>query len=209
MYAIHKHHSLPLTVAMMLMLLLTICAVCSPARASGDGTMGNPWQITSVTELQELAESVNSGNARAGEYFLLTADLDLSGVCGANLNGQEVGWTPIGCAGDITFCGVFDGAGHTVSNLYICEGENYRGLFGTVSGTVKNLNVTGNVLASATFDSYIGGVAGASYGAVESCTFSGKVSGRNYVGGVVGICNGALNYCVNSGAVTGETKSAV
>lgn len=49
--------------------------------AGGSGTAEDPWQIETAEQLAKLAVDVNSGivdKTHAKEYFVLTADLDLS-----------------------------------------------------------------------------------------------------------------------------------
>ena len=76
----------------------------------GDGTMNNPYRIETAANLAYLAEKVNEGyqssgqDVFAGEYFLLTDDLDLN-----NLN-----WTPIGNV-DCNMNGFYF-AGYTLSS---------------------------------------------------------------------------------------------
>lgn len=60
-------------------------------------------------------------------YFLLTADLDLSGH----------NWTPVGTYSETPadrrpFEGYFDGDFHTISNLTISTESDYQGLFGFI-----------------------------------------------------------------------------
>ena len=155
---------------------------------SGSGTETDPWQIASAEDLARLAEIVNSGNSCAGQYFKLTQSIGMSALCS-----EDASWTPIGHAWDITFNGVFDGDNKLISGLYVGGEESYVGLFGHVTGTVKNLNVSGTV----TGRNYVGGIAGCNYGSIESCTFSGTVSGGDYVGGIAG-CSGkdaSVAYC--------------
>lgn len=78
----------------------------------GDGTADNPYQIATGAQLAYLAKFVNSDikNDCAGEYFVLTADIDL--------NGQQ--WEAIGKGGrnSADFSGTFDGQYHKIINLY-------------------------------------------------------------------------------------------
>ncbi|MCR4770840.1 MAG: hypothetical protein K5855_00875, partial [Oscillospiraceae bacterium] len=109
---------------LLLLAVLTAFAVGAAALADGEpwegsGTPGDPWKIASPADLQVLAARVNGGESFFERCFILTQDLDLSGVCSEALG---VSWDPIGHSGDITFYGVFDGAGHSVSGLYISGG---------------------------------------------------------------------------------------
>ena len=97
-------------------------------------------EIGTVEELKDFRDAVNAGNKYTYNKMLLTADLDLSG---------EANWLPIGNLKSYesqSFDGVFDGDGHTISNL-TTTGDGVAnhcvaGLFGSVlNGTIKNLTV--------------------------------------------------------------------
>ena len=128
-------------------------------------------------------------------------DIDLSSVCGENIDGGPVSWTPIGTSSQ-QYRGTFNGANYTISGLYInSSSANDQGLFGYVGtgGTVKDLSVSGDINGGM----YVGGVAGDNSGTVTNCAFSGSVSGSWYVGGVVGYnyIGGSVTNCYNTGAV--------
>ncbi len=150
----------------------------------GSGTLSDPWKIKTAANLKKLADDVNSGDSYSGCYFILANDIDLGSVCGASVGGAEVNWPSIGSSDHITFYGNFDGDGHSITGLYINQsGSAFRGLFGAVTGTVKNLSVSGTV----TGENYTGGIVGANYGTIENCHFvSGDVHGKSYIGGIAG-----------------------
>ncbi len=84
---------------------------------SGSGTSDAPYLLTSISDISTLSTNIANGNNYYGVYFKLTTDLDYSGVSN---------FVPIGAKMDdsnnkITdfdsFCGIFDGDGHIVSNL--------------------------------------------------------------------------------------------
>ena len=171
------------------------------------------YQIYTADDLKEFAAIVNgtaegidqntSANAK------LMNDIDLSSVCGPKLNDESsVSWTPIGNSS--RYSGNFDGNGKTISGLYINDSsDNYQGLFGYVSGTVKDLGVSGSVSGpdSGTGNS-VGGVVGYNSGTVKNCYNTGKVSGPDsgsgsYVGGVVGwnLSSGNVENCYNTDSV--------
>ena len=182
--------------------------------AGGTGTADDPYQIATAEELWDFAELVNGtdGNsADPGAHAKLMNDINLSEICGENVDGQSVSWTPIGNEAH-RYTGTFDGDGHTISGLYIDSSDNdYKGLFGYLStdgnntGTVKDLSVSGSVKG----DWYVGGVVGRNGGNVINCTFSGSVSGNIYVGGVVGQNGGTVENCYNTGSVSGNSVGGV
>jgi len=176
--------------------------------AGGNGSQAKPYTISTATQLAALAQKVNAGDeAYSSKFYKLIADIDLSGYGEANTTFNEgKGWIPIGTY-DKRFEGHFDGNGKKVIGLYINNASlNYVGLFGIVSGTVKNLgvedvNVTGN--------SRVGGLAGSVFilnGKVANCYTTGTVKGYNWVGGVAGeIFSGCIvSDCYSSCTVSGN-----
>ena len=182
-----------------------------PAYSGGNGTESDPWLISSVEDLQLLANTINNGDAAEfdadctdignyhGYYFKQTADLDLSDV---------VNWDPIGYSGgqDLYFAGHYDGDGHTISNAKSTgkndvEGYATAGIFGWVLfGSVENLHVE-NADFKATGQgnySYVGGVAAVAFAAfIENCTVknstleSKRDNNNNCAGGIAGYSTGA------------------
>jgi len=110
----------------------------------GNGTKEFPYLITNASELAYLAQQVNYWNLYENTYFQLVRDI--------NLDGRE--WTPIGGTGP-SFRGVFDGAGHIITNAKITIPSNLPtnqidsyGIFGSIGGNenvdtiVKDLEIS-------------------------------------------------------------------
>lgn len=168
--------------------------------SGGTGTEGDPYQIADLAAFTAFRDSVNGGNTYEGKTVTLTADIDLSSVCGADIGGAEASWTPIGDSH--SFNGMFDGGKHKITGLYInASDSDNQGLFGVVGsdGEVKNLGVDGTVSGG----SNVGGVVGNNNGIVTSCYNTGTVSGSSNVGGIAGIKSGTTENCYNTGAVSG------
>ncbi len=107
--------------------------------------------IDSAEDLIAVSERAAAGTTREDVEYYLTANIDL----------DNQAWTPIN-----NFAGTFDGQNHTVSNLT-------ANLFGTVSGTVKNLNVENVNILNTTkngANGFIGTVA--TGGLVDNCKVS-------------------------------------
>ena len=138
---------------------------------------GKVVTITSAAELAKLASEVNSGKSYKGYTVKLANDIDLGSYM----------WTPIGKSGN-TFQGIFDGQGHTISNLLInSKWSSDVGLFGvTTNGEIKNFT-----LKNASVKGYldVGAVAGTPYTSKYSnITLTGdvEIDGYAYVGGMFG-----------------------
>ncbi len=135
--------------------------------------------IDSAAEFVAFANAVNAGNTYAGETVTLATSIDLNGAA----------WTAIN-----NFAGTFDGQNYTVSNLT-------ANLFGTVSGTVKNLNVK-NVTVTNTTKGGANGFIGtlAEGGLVDNCDVSGV--DIQWADGLTDMadCFGGIISRVNTGA---------
>ncbi|MGN0163078.1 MAG: GLUG motif-containing protein, partial [Candidatus Ornithomonoglobus sp.] len=149
----------------------------------GTGTDEDPYLISNEAQLVFVADL-------PGKCFKLTNDIEL-----------ENDWVPIGAYGE-AFSGVFDGDGFTVRNMVVTDGS---GFFSKVTGTVKNLNVEGEVTST---NQYAGGIAGLSSGTFENCSFSGTVKSSYenssyswYIGGLIGYNSGTVGGCSTSGIV--------
>ena len=112
-----------------------------PYQFEGDGTKTNPYKINSLFELQALQGNVNNhGVTYEGQYFLQTADIDMSGVESWNAIGFVVN-----TSSKYPFKATYDGGGHKIVNWNVdCNKQSgdtrYIGLFGRIS-TLKNLTI--------------------------------------------------------------------
>lgn len=123
---------------------------------TGSGTDSDPYRIPDLTALEMLRDRVNGGESYEGQYFKLTADIDMSAKYGEGEG--KASWTPIGLP-TATFKGTFDGGNHGITNLYISAKTTYSlGLFGTIdkSSTIKNVTVGGIINADG--NANVGGI---------------------------------------------------
>ena len=185
------------------------------AFAGGDGTQANPYKIATASQLAYLSK-ISKGTASSvftyygeGVYYELTANI--------NLNNQP--WTPIAHRGSTTnynwryFAGNFNGNGYTISGLSIKKSTFGVGLFESVSGTIENLNLVGEISVNHR--------AGALAYYLKSGTVRNIVSKVDitltntstvYTGGIIGTASDStLENCVNYGIVksTGSRTGGV
>ena len=176
--------------------------------AEGDGSEDDPYLISTPDELAYLSQLTNANGALTqGKYYQLAADICLNDQM---LNGNyelegipENVWTPIGNSSNNSFKGVFDGNNHTISGVYIPDGNDCSGLFGTIDGaTVNDLSLIDTYVKGS---NYTGGLVGqVAYN--DSCfikrcyveanvtstnSYSGVLIGYSYYYGVIENCYAA------------------
>ncbi|MGN0182009.1 MAG: Ig domain-containing protein, partial [Candidatus Ornithomonoglobus sp.] len=195
-------------------------AVCAAAVLLSGTAFAAP-EGAEQTEIQEeemevFAASFDGGRGTEEDPYLisneaqLTLVADLPQKCFKLINDIELGndWIPLGLYGE-AFGGIFDGCGFTVSNMVVSDGS---GFFNNVAGTVKNLNVKGEVNST---NQYTGGIAAHSSGTLENCSFSGTVKSSYenlydswYIGGLIGDNSGMVSGCSTNGTVSaGDVKA--
>ena len=167
------------------------------------------YQIKTANNLFWFAALVNGtltdGTAQnAAACAVLTTNIDLTGEA----------WTPIGSESN-PYTGTFDGQNHTISGMTLENAESYSGLFGNVTGTVRDFTVTGSITITGDETvSRVGGAVGSLGTASAGGTVSGVTSGVNitvsagndHIGGVVGSMpensSPTVESCVYTGNIT-------
>lgn len=187
----------------------------------GSKRNGGTWRYENIREQIECYGCVKRACAVSfeGKTITLTKDIDLSTYCHGSKFNDGNGWIPIGndvdeMYTDCVFSGTFDGNGKTIRGLvskghagWGVQGERFQynpgGLFGNVTGIVKNLGIVGaNVIG--------GGIVGTLYGNVSNCYFVGTVTGSDFVGGIVGwMQGGSVINCYFAGTANGSHESEI
>ena len=180
---------------------------CGASRPTQDAE--GCYQVADAFQLFWFAGLVNGTLTDGTEQntsasAVLTADIDLSGET----------WTPIGSE-STPYTGTFDGQGYTISGMTIENAESYSGLFGNVTGTVRDFTVTGSItITGDEIVSRVGGAVGSLCTASVGGTVSGVTSGVNitvsasndHIGGVVGSMpensSPTVESCVYTGNIT-------
>lgn len=165
--------------------------------SGGDGKEATPYQISTADDFCAL-QDINTQptlNGYFNNYFVLTADIDLSG---RTIN-------PIGTQ-LYPFKGHVDGAGFSVTNISLTSSQDYTGLFGAISSdaSLKNITVRGEISGK----SNVGGLVGLNQGVVLNCTNLASVSCADdssliNVGGICGYNENTVSDCYNNGTVQG------
>ncbi|MBP7050338.1 MAG: hypothetical protein KBE65_04925 [Phycisphaerae bacterium] len=162
----------------------------------GQGTAEEPYRIDVADQLILLGKA----SVLWDKHFVLGADIDLD----PNLPEGAV----FGQAVVPAFWGVFDGDGHTMSNLTI-QGGSYLGLFGWVSDPNSEIRNVRLIDPNVHGRDHVGAVAGQiGEGSVANCTIAnGLVRGVNNVGGLAGTHqSGTITDCsVLDGRVSGNS----
>jgi hypothetical protein len=142
--------------------------------SGGDGSGGDPYEISSCLELQNIS-----------------SDLSLNYELVSTVN--CLGFTFLTLGNDSNqFTGDFNGNGNTISNLNITQNQSYVGLFGFVNGsTISNVTIDTYTLSSdGGTSSTCGGITAegvsSTFSNIEIDDFT-NVCGQQF-GGVIGAC---------------------
>jgi hypothetical protein len=188
----------------------------------GDGSDENPYQISTVLQLQEIQNHLDS-------HFIQTTDIDATET--ENWNNEE-GFEPIGDDED-SFEGSYNGNGFEIQGLTINRPLEFAvGLFGYINGgvvqnlTMQNAIITGNervgglvginegvidsVAVEGTIQSDIiaGGVAGRNVGFIRNSEATIEISGQQEIGGIAGINSGNISNSFASATIANVESDA-
>ncbi len=175
--------------------------------AGGNGTSGNPYQLTDIYGLQGIDSAYLAGNNLLAAHFILNNSLDGS-TTGSWANGfgfQAIG-SPLA-----SFSGSLNGQGYSVQNVTQNFGVQL-GLFYAISGSVSNLNVTNLSLSSGNLLNGVGGLTRTNSGTITNVNVSGALtlSANNLtsVGGLVGSNTGTISNSSTSLAISLSGQNA-
>jgi len=196
----------------------------------GNGTEANPYQISTIEQLQAIAEEQN-----LDKHFIQVGDIDASPSAEFESNtALQKGFSPIGDA-NLPFTGSYNGNGYVIDNLYLkfTRSYDYNGMFGYIrNAKLENIYVNNyqqfskklkvkqhnnQYSQSVTVSSYLyqsnrniitrglAGLVGVNEGGeIRNCHFRGGVSG--YLGqggaGFTGVNTGLIEYSSFEGIVS-------
>lgn len=186
----------------------SLIAQTATAPASGDGTVGNPYQIATLDNLFWLTQN----DTEWDKAFIQIADIDASST--TSWDGGQ-GFTPIGVeldpfgGGGPEFIGSYNGSGNTINNLFM--NRNNPAMFAhSNSASIENLGLT-NVNISGP---YTTGCLALYFneGTINNCYSTGVVNSGAFstgtlasTGGLVAFLgfNSVLSRCYSTAAVMG------
>lgn len=164
-----------------------------PGFGGGTGSPESPYLINTPAHFMELSGMSDPDFLAA--HYRQTADIDLASAA----------FTPCGTSA-APFSGVYEGDGHSISNLSVTAAGDNVGLFGGFSGTVRNLSFrSASVSGSA---QNVGIIAGLMKGGrIDACRIdaaSTVSAGARAAGVLVGkSLEGIISNCASHGCVYG------
>ena len=191
----------------------------APLRESVDCLYNGKFHVYTVEGLKAWAD-----------YMKESEDYSVDCILHNSLDMEGAEWTPVGTE-ENPYTGLFDGAGHSLHNLYAhVESEDaaaYAGLFGYLGAgaAVQDLRLVdadvSAVCGSSSHYAYAGALAGYVASSQDApsriervAASGGKIAASNtattscaYTGGIAGYCYNysTLSSCTNSGTVTGSS----
>ena len=204
--------------------LLEATTITPTQPSEGDGSVENPYQITSAAELYWFAGLVNGtltdGTQNNSACAKLMNDITVNDNLLKNItykkdesgnptnevtNGENfISWTPIGANGS-AYQGTFDGNGKTISGLFFNDSQkSHVGLFDNIyMATIRNVGVVDSYFFG---EHYVGGVCAFGVdGTITGSYNTGVVSGEGCVGGVCGTGSSVtITDSYNTGSVSGN-----
>ena len=181
----------------------TIYVMVNSSGITGDGSVDNPYVISTAAQWDICAAMVGNGTSFSGEYFKLGNSITVSSMMGTDY--------------DHPFSGTFDGDGKTLTLAYGGAGNYLNQECGAFyrldNATIKNLTIAGHIYSSA---QHCGGLAVKATGEnnhIENCVSSVSInSNRNgdcSNGGFIGLLNTENTHVwFNGCAFTGELVGA-
>lgn len=218
--------SAAMTMSVFSMMPLTVSADTAEVYSgqTGPGT----YSISTTAQLKTLSEMVDGGESYAGSTFRLSGTIDMAAVystwngIGVTDTAATVGTNTSTSSPQITsgagFAGTIDGASYDSAGnitsiatvkINLTPAKSATGLVGYLasSGTLKNLNITGNISNASTAYDAIGSAVGFNAGTISNVTSNVQIGtstspvGFYNVGGIAGFNTGTISNSRNNGAV--------
>lgn len=196
---------LSFTCVLLLSGVISMAQSPSPAALSGNGTPGDPYQISSESDWNAFAAAVNAGYSYSGEFIKLTANIGTAADPVTMMVGDLVD------AVYYSFKGTFDGDNKTLTfhynytELQSSQRLNRVAPFRYINGaTIKKLRVAGDINmdkpnAGGLF--CVNDIYNDSRSNIIDCTVSVNITGyKDYCGGFAAVAsNTTFTGCVYNG----------
>lgn len=183
--------------------------------AGGLGTQESPWKIETAAQLFKMVKENTTVNTDAAfaemKYFKITKDIVINPVTAEDMVNPTVAawdakgyktWNPgyTGNQNSNGFYGVVDGGGHTISGLYVKEGQ-YVGLIPVIvdNASITNIKVTNSFVRASSGSASPGIIVGIVYGkknnyptfdltysSIDNCYVLADATSSWRIGGLVG-----------------------
>ena len=192
-FARNKVGAGPTTVIAPVFTYVVACPRAAVITAAGSGSEDDPWQVSTLCQLQEIRYDTAA-------HYRLANDIDAKQ---SHEWRDGKGFPPIE-----SFSGSLDGSGHSILSLLINPGQtDHVGLFGKLSGgalqrlALVNVTVRGRDV--------VGALAGSveANGSIKGSTVTGLIVGRDRVGGVAGENHGLIKLSHSESTVSGTVDS--
>lgn len=157
----------------------------------GSGTPSDPYVIETASDLKAMSGTTIYWD----KHFVLADDVNY---------GVSYEFSPIGVCAGSSFSGTFDGNGHVIRDLRTqTAGEDEAtvwnfGLFGYVTGEVRNLALENFYMMGGMNSRRVGLLAGTCEGVIENCSATGFIGvGENsrFIGELIGVDVGQVSDC--------------
>ena len=152
------------------------------------------YLIDSPETLYAFSQMIEQGNT--GICGVLTDDIDFTGYPTTMIGESR------------TFDGVFDGAGHTIT-IALVRSADFAGLFGQLSGTVKDLILRGTITTNRKFAGFAANMLGGTLLRCQSyIDINANTNGDGTHGGLAGLLSESsgisqLKDCIFAGSING------
>lgn len=160
--------------------------------ASGSGTEGSPYLVSTSAQLQKLNNFAGVGE---NTYFVLRNNIDFEGATISSIK---------------DFRGTLDGNGNVVTNFVVSTSES-AGLFASVNNaTLQNIGVRNYKITNSS-SSFSGGLVGeATNSQIISCfAENGEMTVVSNAGGLVGkLSGGKISYSYSNSSISSSASSS-
>ena len=200
-----------------LLAVLTSTVLKAQSRYSGgDGSEGNPYQISNISDWNAFADTVTNGIKNySGKFFVLTADITIT--VNNTASSDKIAGTYTSDSKYNAFSGTFDGNGKTMTFNAGIAGTPYdagnvarptpTAPFSVIkNATIKDLYVQGTIVPKRRYNAGLVGCAFGSVNNINNCTSTIHID-CSYVENIDGTDSNKKKWDTSSSGFVAENKS--